>query len=125
MTFNMWVKRHLFSLWAVMIWLILCVPQNVVMIAKNYYQDFHPDTRNYTCYEFQLDWFPLSSDWEKFKGIIIVIIASFGIVGNLCSILVLQRLATKSGFNRLLLGLGTFSIGFGWRYSLGLYHQCR
>ena len=102
-----WVKRHAFPFWAFIIWLILCVPQNVVMIAKNYYQDFHPDTRNYTCYEFQSDWFQLSSDWEKFKGIIIVVIASFGIIGNLFSILVLQRLASKSGFNKLLLALGT------------------
>ena len=48
-------------------------------------------------------------DLYRTRGIIIIVIASFGIVGNLCSILVLQSLATKSGFNRLLLGLGTLS----------------
>ena len=75
-----------------------------------YYQDFQesPDTTNYTliykCYD--LDWDVM--DLYRTRGIIIIVIASFGIVGNLCSILVLQRLATKSGFNRLLLGLGTF-----------------
>jgi hypothetical protein len=46
-------------------------------------------------------------DLYRIRGIIIIMIAGFGIVGNLCSILVLQRLAKKSGFNRLLLGLGT------------------
>ena len=46
------------------------------------------------------------------RGIIIIVIASFGIVGNLCSIIFLQRLTTKSGFKRLLLGLGTFSSVF-------------
>ena len=99
-----WVKRHSFPLWAFIIWLILCVPQNVVMIVMYYYQDFqdYPNTRNYTCYDFQL-----TSDWERIKGTIIVVIACFGIIGNLFSILVLQRLASKSGFNKLLLALGT------------------
>ena len=99
-----WAKRHAFPLWAFIIWLILCVPQNVVMIVMNYYQDFqdYPNTINYTCYDFQL-----TSDWERIKGTIIVVIASFGIIGNLFSILVLQRLASKSGFNKLLLALGT------------------
>ena len=99
-----WVKRYSFSLWAFIIWLILCVPQNVVMLVMYNYHDFqdYPDARNYTCYDFQL-----TSDWEWIKGIIIVVIASFGITGNLFSILVLQRLASKSGFNKLLLALGT------------------
>ena len=102
-----WVKRHSFPLWAFIIWLILCVPQNVVMIVYRtmyYREDFqdYPDARNYTCYDFQL-----TSDWERIKGIIIVVIASFGITGNLFSIMVLQRLASKSGFNKLLLALGT------------------
>ena len=90
-----------------MIWLILCVPQNIVTVVMYYYQDFQesPDTNNYTCYD--LDWNVM--DLYRIRGIIIIVIAGFGIVGNLCSILVLQRLATKSGFNRLLLGLGTFS----------------
>ena len=99
-----WVKRHSFPLWAFIIWLILCVPQNVVMIVMYYHQDFQDylNSRNYTCYDFQL-----TSDWEWIKGIIIIVIASFGITGNLFSILVLQRLASKSGFNKLLLALGT------------------
>ena len=112
MTINTWVKRHLFFLWALMIWLILCVPQNVVTLVMYYHQDIQesPDTTNYTlmlhkCYD--LDWDVM--DLYRRRGIIIIVIASFGIVGNLCSILVLQRLAAKSGFNRLLLGLGNFS----------------
>ena len=104
-----WVKRYSFSLWAFIIWLILCVPQNVVMIVMYYNQDFqdYPDSKNYTCYDFQL-----TSDWEWIKGIIIIVIASFGITGNLFSILVLQRLASKSGFNKLLLALGTYIVCF-------------
>ena len=111
MTIDKWGRRHFFSLWALMIWLILCVPQNVVTLVMYYYQDFQEslDTTNYTliykCYD--LDWDVM--DLYRTRGIIIIVIASFGIVGNLCSILVLQSLATKSGFNRLLLGLGTFS----------------
>jgi hypothetical protein len=72
-----------------------------------YYQDFQDslyDTRNYTCYDFHT-----FNDWDIvwLKGIIIVVIACFGIIGNLFSIFVLQRLASKSGFNKLLLALGT------------------
>ena len=102
-----WVKRYSFSLWAFIIWMILCVPQNVVMIVMYNHQDFqdYPDSRNYTCYDFQL-----TSDWERIKGTIIVVIASFGIIGNLFSILVLQRLASKSGFNKLLLALGALLV---------------
>ena len=106
-----WIKKHSFSVWAFMIWLILCVPQNMVTLVMYYYQDFQesPDTTNYTliykCYD--LDWDVM--DLYRIRGIVIIVIANFGILGNLCSILVLQRLATKSGFNRLLLGLGTFS----------------
>ena len=92
-----------------MIWLILCVPPNVVTFIMYYYQDFEEslDTKNYTCYDFQLfsDWDLIDMYW--FKGIIIIVIASFGIIGNLFSIIVLQRLASKSGFNKLLLALGT------------------
>ena len=74
------------------------------MIVMYNHQDFkdYPDSRNYTCYDFHL-----TSDWERIKGAIIVVIASFGMIGNLFSILVLQRLASKSGFNKLLLALGT------------------
>ena len=90
-----------------MIWLILCVPQNVVTLVMYYYQDFQDslyDTKNYTCYDFHT-----FNDWDIvwLKGIIIVVIACFGIIGNLFSIFVLQRLASKSGFNKLLLALGT------------------
>ena len=106
-----WVKRHSFSLWAIMIWLILCVPQNIITLFMYYYQDIQDslDTSNYTllytCYD--LGWNLM--DQHRLKGIIIIIIASFGIIGNLCSILVLQRLASKSGFNKLLVALGTYT----------------
>ena len=93
-----------------MIWLILCVPQNVVTLVMYYYQDFQdsPGITNYTllytCYD--LGWNLI--DQNRLKGIIIIITANFGIIGNLCSILVLQRLASKSGFNKLLLALGAY-----------------
>ena len=108
MPLTVWIKRHSFSLWAFMIWLILCVPQNVVTLVMYYHQDFQDslqDTRNYTCYDFHT-----FNDWDivQLKGIIIVTIACFGIIGNLFSILVLQRLSSKSGFNKLLLALGAY-----------------
>ena len=110
MPLTAWIKRHSFSLWAFMIWLILCVPQNVVTLVMYYHQDFQDslhDTRNYTCYDFHT-----FNDWDivQLKGIIIVVIACFGIVGNLFSILVLQRLSSKSGFNKLLLALGALLV---------------
>ena len=101
-----WIKKHSFSVWAFMIWLILCVPQNMVTLVMYYYQDFQdsPDTRNYTCYDFHT-----FNNWDivQLKGTIIVAIACCGIIGNLFSVVVLQRLASKSGFNKLLLALGT------------------
>ena len=101
-----WIKKHSFSVWAFMIWLILCAPQNLVTLVMYYYQDFQDKklgTRNYTCYDFHT-----FNNWNivQLKGIVIVVIACFGIIGNLFSILVLQRLASKSGFNKLLLALG-------------------
>ena len=105
-----WIKKHSFSLWALLIWLILCVPQNVVTLVMYYNQDFQDslqDTRNYTCYDFHT-FNDLDIVW--LKGIIIIIIACFGIIGNLFSIFVLQRLVSKSGFNKLLLALGTYFV---------------
>ena len=96
MPLTAWIKRHSFSLWAFMIWLILCVPQNVVTLVMYYRQDFQDslhDARNYTCYDFHT-----FNDWDivQLKGIVIVVIACFGIIGNLFSILVLQKLSSKS-----------------------------
>ena len=110
MPLTAWIKKHSFSLWAFMIWLILCVPQNVVTLVMYYHQDFQDslqDTGNYTCYEFHT-----FNDWDivQLKGIIIVVVACFGIIGNLFSILVLQRLSSKSGFNKLLLALGALLV---------------
>ena len=111
MPINTWIKKHSFSLWAIVIWLILCVPQNIVTLVMYYSQDFQesPDTTNYTllykCHD--LAWNVM--ELYRIRGIIIIVIAGFGIIGNLCSILVLQRLAAKTGFNRLLLGLGTYT----------------
>ena len=59
----------------------------IVMYNYHNFQDY-PDARNYTCYDFQL-----TNDWERINGIVIVVIAGFGLIGNLFSILVLQRLA--------------------------------
>ena len=71
-----------------------------------YFQDFQEDIKNYTCYDFQLFSDKDLIDMYWFKGIMIIVIASFGIIGNLFSIIVLQRLASKSGFNKLLITLG-------------------
>lgn len=47
MSITAWVKRNSFPLWAFIIWLILCVPQNVVTLVMYYYPE-SPDTRNRT-----------------------------------------------------------------------------
>ena len=104
-----YIKRYSFLLGSILIWLILCVPQNVVTLYMYYHidpQNSSTELKNYTCYDFQTVFDLGVLELYQLRGIIIIIISSFGIVGNLFSILVLQRLKTKNGFNRLLLGLG-------------------
>ena len=94
----------------ILVWLILCVPQNVVTLVMYFNpRDFFQDSRtqkNFTCYESHQT---LMKDLEFWVlGVTVTVIGSCGIISNLFSILILQRLATKSSFNRLLLGVGNY-----------------
>ena len=101
-----WVKRYSFSLWAFIIWLILCVPQNVVTVVMYFHQDFKIPLipNNFTCYEAYKSIQTEIKFWVN--GIFVTLLGCFGVIGNLFTALVLKRLATKSGFNRLLFCLG-------------------
>ena len=59
-----------------------------------------PISENYTCYEVDAWEFDF---WTT--GVSVILFGTCGIFGNLFSIPVLYRLAAKSGFNKLLLGL--------------------
>ena len=103
-----WIKRYSFLIATILVWLILCVPQNVVTLVMYFNpRDFFQDSRtqkNFTCYESHQT---LMKDLEFWVlGVTVTVIGSCGIISNLFSILILQRLATKSSFNRLLLGVG-------------------
>ena len=105
-----WIKRYSFLIATILVWLILCVPQNVVTLVMYFNpRDFFQDSRtqkNFTCYESHQT---LMKDLEFWVlGVTVTVIGSCGIISNLFSILILQRLATKSSFNRLLLGVGNY-----------------
>ena len=105
-----WIKRYSFLIVTILVWLILCVPQNVVTLVMYFNpRDFFQDSRtqkNFTCYESHQT---LMKDLEFWVlGVTVTVIGSCGIISNLFSILILQRLATKSSFNRLLLGVGNY-----------------
>ena len=107
MLLKSWIKRYSFLIATILVWLILCVPQNVVTLVMYFDpQDFQysKTQKNFTCYE---SYQTLMKDLEFWVlGVTVTVIGSCGIVSNLFSILILQRLATKSSFNRLLLGVG-------------------
>ena len=107
MLIKSWIKRHSFFIVTFLVWLIVCVPQNVVTLVMYFDpQDFQNSTtqKNFTCYESHQT---LMKDLEFWVlGVTVTVIGSLGIISNLFSILILQRLATKSSFNRLLLGVG-------------------
>ena len=107
MLLKSWIKRYSFLIATILVWLILCVPQNVVTLVKYFDpQDFQysKTQKNFTCYE---SYKSLMKDLEFWVlGVTINVLGSCGIIGNLFSILILKKLATKSSFNRLLLGVG-------------------
>ena len=103
---NVWLKRHSFLLITLLVWLILCVPQNVVTVIMYFHQDFKIPLipNNFTCYEAYKSIQTEIKFWVN--GILVTLLGCFGVIGNLFTALVLKRLATKSGFNRLLFCLG-------------------
>lgn len=107
MSFYNWMKKHSFIMKTIILWMIFCVPQNIVtliMFFKNDFEELEPPiSENYTCYDVNTKEFDF---WMT--GISVITVATFGIFGNFFSILVLHRLAAKSSFNRLLLSLGTY-----------------
>ena len=109
MLLKSWIKRYSFLIATFLAWLILCVPQNVVTLVMYFHPQDFQDSRtqkNFTCYE---SYQTLMKDLEFWVlGVTVTVIGSCGIVSNLFSILILQRLATKSSFNRLLLGVGNY-----------------
>ena len=113
---NVWLKRHSFLLITLIVWLILCVPQNVVTVIMYFHQDFKIPLipNNFTCYEAYKSIQTEIKFWVN--GILVTLLGCFGVIGNLFTALVLKRLATKSGFNRLLFCLGkkTFKPTIFW-----------
>ena len=109
----LWVKRHIFFLGTLIAWMILCVPQNVVTLVMYFSQDVQDVqessiptnySSNYSCFD---EHATLKSKFKfGVRGVTTIIIGITGIIGNVFSIIVLRRLATKSEFNRLLLSLG-------------------
>ena len=116
-----WIKRCSFLIATFLAWLILCVPQNVVTLVMYFHPQDFQDSRtqkNFTCYE---SYQTLMKDLEFWVlGVTVTVIGSCGIVSNLFSILILHRLATKSSFNRLLLGVGNYQFFFQLHTSNGL-----
>ena len=101
-----WLKKHSFLFKTIILWIIFCIPQNVFTIVKFLEDDFQDPLipENHTCYDVP---FTLYQDLQFWlTGVLLVTFGTFGIFGNIFSILVLKRLVSKSGFNRLLLGLG-------------------
>ena len=117
---NVWLRRHSFLLITLMMWLLLCVPQNIVTVVIYFYQDLNltlmPEnftgnfnvTEIFICY----DTYESVTNGIRFgAGILVTSLGCFGVIGNLFSVFVLKRLAKKrtpkkSGFNKLLLSLG-------------------
>ena len=104
-----WIKRYSFLIATILVWLILCVPQNVVTLVMYFDPQDFQDSRtqkNFTCYESHQTLMKNLEFWVL--GVTVTVLGSCGILSNLFSILILQRLATKSSFNRLLLGVGNY-----------------
>ena len=113
---NVWLRRHSFLLITLIMWLILCVPQNIVTVVMYFHQDFNlpliPENVtgdfNVVCYD---TYESLTNGIRFGAGILVTSLGCFGVIGNLFSVFVLKRLAKKrtpqkSGFNKLLLSLG-------------------
>ena len=95
-------------------WLILCLPQNIYTL----FLYFNPEaqgyelepignySQNYSCFK---EYRALKDQLEfGIRGVFVTVVGSCGMISNIFSIMVLQRLAAKSGFNRLLLSLGKY-----------------
>ena len=104
----MWIKRHKVILGIFAAWLINCMPQNIYTLIIYFNQNFKEieteSNANYSC-------FPQHTSLKEklgfgVRGVFVLVAGILGIISNLFSILVLKRLAIKSGFNKLLLGLG-------------------
>ena len=112
---NVWLRRHSFLLITLTVWVILCVPQNVVTVVIYFNQDFQLSlipgnftgnfnvTEIFICYD---TYESLTNEIRFGVGILVTSLGCFGVIGNLFSVIVLKRLAKKSGFNKLLFSLG-------------------
>ena len=112
---NLWFRRHYFLLITLIVWLILCAPQNVVTVVMYFHQDFHLHlipgnftgnfnvTEIFICYDTHES---LTNGIKFGAGILVTTLGCLGVIGNLFSVIVLKRLAKKSGFNKLLFSLG-------------------
>jgi hypothetical protein len=63
--------------------------------------------RNYTCHE-PFDEFEPLMDIAQFwlEGVAILVVGTFGLMGNLMTLLVLRRIDSNVMFNKLLMSLG-------------------
>lgn len=106
--FISWIKKHKILLGIFVACLILCLPQNVYTLIIYFKQDFEEveTGANFSCFNGH----DILKDNLKFgiRGVFVTVVGSLGIISNLFSILVLKRLAAKSGFNKLLLSLGKY-----------------
>ena len=112
---NVWLRRHSFLLITLTVWVILCVPQNVVTVVIYFNQDFQLSlipgnftgnfnvTEIFICYD---TYESLTNEIRFGVGVFVTSLGCFGVIGNLFSVIVLKRLAKKSGFNKLLFSLG-------------------
>ena len=67
----------------------------------------NPSDKEYVCYESLKEYGPIILNIHYWmNGIGTIVIGSIGIIGNIITILVLQRIDTNVMFNRLLLTLG-------------------
>ena len=104
-------RKYSFLLTTMFVWLTLCVPQNVVHVVMNFNQPQNSTrnmtdnlTENFTCYKAHESLKIKVNFWVD--GILVTALGCFGIIGNIFAVLILNRLASKSGFNRLLCTLG-------------------
>ena len=119
-----WVKCHKFLLQTLLSCLIVGIPGNIVTFVM-YHRVYSSGSTNatsamlnFTCYDFTCyesreasrKWLDNVNFWIKSVGP--AIIGSFGLIGNVLSVVVFQRLTASSrlklaaSFNRLLLALG-------------------
>ena len=113
---SIWMKRNFFLLATIISWFIFCLPQNIYTLLIYFHPENQTETSfqnstnktqaNYSCF----DGHDLLKNKLDFgiRGVAVTVVGTFGIITNSFSIILLQKLAAKSGFNRLLLSLGTY-----------------